>query len=89
MLIHFSILQRPSQFINDSFTAPLPSISFKMFPKGEYASSTDILSIMGAIYYVIMFTPYIAVLLSNIVGEKEKKIKECMKIMGLREAAFW
>lgn len=38
---------------------------------------------------VISYSNLINYLLGIIVGEKEKKIKEGMKIMGLRNFAYW
>lgn len=40
-------------------------------------------------YVVIALSQFITYLLVQLVGEKEKKIKEGMKIMGLRELVFW
>jgi hypothetical protein len=40
-------------------------------------------------YMVIALSQFITYLLILIVGEKEKKIKEGMKIMGLRDSVFW
>jgi len=41
------------------------------------------------LYVVIALSQFITYLLVQLVGEKEKKIKEGMKIMGLREFVFW
>lgn len=41
------------------------------------------------LYVVIALSQFITYLLVQLVGEKEKKIKEGMKIMGLREMVFW
>lgn len=41
------------------------------------------------LYVVIALSQFITYLLVQLVGEKEKKIKEGMKIMGLRELVFW
>ncbi|XP_072019069.1 cholesterol transporter ABCA5-like [Amphiura filiformis] len=75
--------------INSKMDLPYPTISFQMFPKGEYEVGVETVKLVSSLYYIIMFTPFIAILLSSLVGEKEKKIKECMKIMGLKETAFW
>ena len=60
-----------------------------MFPKGEHKTSLSYLKTIISIYMVIAFSPYIMFLLTHIVTEKEKKIKEAMKIMGLSQLAFW
>lgn len=41
------------------------------------------------LYVVIALSQFVTYLLVQLVGEKEKKIKEGMKIMGLSELAFW
>lgn len=41
------------------------------------------------LYMVMALSQFITYLLILIVGEKEKKIKEGMKIMGLRDSVFW
>lgn len=41
------------------------------------------------LYVVIALSQFVTYLLVQLVGEKEKKIKEGMKIMGLRELVFW
>lgn len=41
------------------------------------------------LYVVIAISQFITYLLVQIVGEKERKIKEGMKIMGLGELVFW
>lgn len=41
------------------------------------------------LYVVIAISQFITYLLVQLVGEKEKKIKEGMKIMGLKELVFW
>ncbi len=41
------------------------------------------------LYMVICFTQIIPPMLTVIVDEKEKKIKESMKMVGLRDSVFW
>lgn len=41
------------------------------------------------IYLVIAFSPFGYFLAIHIVAEKEKKLKEFLKIMGLHDTAFW
>ena len=41
------------------------------------------------LYMVMALSQFITYLLILIVGEKENKIKEGMKIMGLRDSVFW
>lgn len=41
------------------------------------------------LYMVLALSQFITYLLILIVGEKENKIKEGMKIMGLTDSVFW
>ena len=41
------------------------------------------------IYLIIAFSPFGYFLAIHIVAEKEKKLKEFLKIMGLHDTAFW
>ena len=66
-----------------------PKITIQMFPKGEYKTPLQYLTTIVSIYMVMAFSPYILFLLTFVVTEKEKKIKEAMKIMGLSTYAFW
>lgn len=73
---------------NQSISSPI-NIGMKMFPKRKYDPPQDYLKNVVMIYMNIAFAPYILFLLTNIVTEKENKIKESMKIMGLNMTTFW
>ncbi len=60
-----------------------------MMPKRSYTTDFEVIQILAAMYMVLAFSPYVAMLCAFIVYEKEKKIKEGMRMMGMREAAFW
>lgn len=40
-------------------------------------------------YMVMTLSQFITYLLMFVVGEKEKKIREGMRIMGLKESVYW
>ena len=67
----------------------VPNVDVKMMPKAAFTPPVTGFQITVSIYMVMAFTPYITVLLVNIVQEKEKKLKELMRIMGLHSLAFW
>ena len=73
---------------NTSTLTP-PAAAVKMFPKAEYETPLDYLKNVVGIYLVVAFAPFISALLIYVVGEKENKIKESMKIMGLNMSVFW
>lgn len=60
-----------------------------MMPQPEYSTDLQYLKTIVSIYMVMAFSPYIMFLLTYVVTEKELKIKEAMKIMGLSTFAFW
>ncbi|XP_030854731.1 ATP-binding cassette sub-family A member 5 isoform X4 [Strongylocentrotus purpuratus] len=67
----------------------MPDVSIRMFPKGQFDFSLDSLRITVSVYIVLAYMPFTAVLLTTLVIEKERKIKEVMKIMGLNNVTFW
>jgi ATP-binding cassette subfamily A (ABC1) protein 5 len=60
-----------------------------MMPKPEFHPDTSYIQIISSMYFIIAYSPFIMFLTVNLVAEKEKKIKEGMKMMGLRDSAFW
>lgn len=47
------------------------------------------LRVVIPLFMVLSLSQFVTYLLILIVGEKEKKIKEGMKIMGLKDSIFW
>lgn len=61
-----------------------------MFPKEAYTGNWLVaFRLVIPIYMVMALSQFITYLLILIVGEKEKHIKEGLKIMGLRDSVFW
>lgn len=61
-----------------------------MFPKDAYIGNWLVaFRLVIPIYMVAALSQFITYLLILIVGEKEKHIKEGLKIMGLRDSVFW
>lgn len=68
----------------------VPQLLLEMFPKPAHTGNwMFLIRIIIPIYMVMALSQFIAYLLILIVGEKEKKIKEGMKIMGLKDSVFW
>ncbi|CAH3191074.1 unnamed protein product, partial [Porites evermanni] len=67
----------------------VPNIQAKMMPKESFTQSFTGFAITASIYMVLAFTPYIVILLINLVLEKEKKLKDLMRIMGMSDIAYW
>jgi len=66
-----------------------PTTKIQMMPQAEFTSDLTYITTIVSIYMVMAFSPYIMFLLTYVVTEKELKIKEAMKIMGLSTFAFW
>ncbi|BFZ21348.1 hypothetical protein BsWGS_24386 [Bradybaena similaris] len=64
-------------------------IQVQMMDKGEYSPDTTTIQAISSIYFVFSFSFMANFLAVNIVAEKEKKIKDGMLMMGLRNSVFW
>ncbi|XP_074040228.1 cholesterol transporter ABCA5 [Leptinotarsa decemlineata] len=68
----------------------VPRLLLEMFPKHAHTGNWMVyIRIIIPIYMVMSLSQFITYLLILIVGEKENKIKEGMKIMGLKDSVFW
>uniref|UniRef100_T1JC73 ABC transporter domain-containing protein n=1 Tax=Strigamia maritima TaxID=126957 RepID=T1JC73_STRMM len=66
-----------------------PDVHLMLFPKGRYVASTEYLRSFVPLYVVLSFSSYVTYVVILIVGEKEKKIRETMKMMGLKDSVYW
>ncbi|EDV27708.1 uncharacterized protein TRIADDRAFT_53677 [Trichoplax adhaerens] len=85
-LIDWSITQVKAG-LSDSL--PKSEFFFQLMPKGAFSGGVSFLQVFVSIYFVMAYAPFVNFLLVGLVTEKEKKIKEGMKMMGLRTSAFW
>lgn len=67
----------------------LPNIKLKLLPQREQIVNVDIMRSFVPVYTVIAFSPFVTYVVMVIVGEKEQKIRETMKIMGLKDTVYW
>ncbi|XP_014224369.1 ATP-binding cassette sub-family A member 5-like isoform X2 [Trichogramma pretiosum] len=68
----------------------IPDIRLELFPKEAFTADWMLaFRVVIPLYMVIALSQFITYLLILIVGEKEKKIKEGMTIMGLKDSVFW
>ncbi|XP_036138839.1 ABC transporter A family member 1 [Monomorium pharaonis] len=68
----------------------IPDIEFIMFPKEAFTADWMLaFRVVVPLYMVLALSQFITYLLILIVGEKENKIKEGMKMMGLIDSVFW
>lgn len=66
-------------------------LSAQSFPTGGYvvAIATQALAQMLPIYLLMIFSFQVRVLVTRVLEEKEKKLKEGMRMMGLADEVFW
>ncbi|XP_034945670.1 ATP-binding cassette sub-family A member 5-like [Chelonus insularis] len=68
----------------------IPDVKLQMFPKEAYTANWMLaFRVVIPLYMIIALSQFVTSLLILIVGEKENKIKEGMKIMGLKDSVFW
>ena len=62
----------------------------RQLPKPEYTGTGEtILRAMLPIYMTFSMAQFINPMLIVVVDEKEKRIKESLKMVGLRDSVFW
>nr|XP_018669065.1 ATP-binding cassette sub-family A member 5-like isoform X1 [Ciona intestinalis]XP_026691844.1 ATP-binding cassette sub-family A member 5-like isoform X2 [Ciona intestinalis] len=66
-----------------------PSITVQRMAKSGNIANGMVFQILTALYLVMALSPLMVFLLVHVVYEKEKKIKEGMKMMGLYNLALW
>ncbi|XP_053988068.1 cholesterol transporter ABCA5-like isoform X2 [Hylaeus volcanicus] len=68
----------------------VPDVKLEMFPKEAFTADWMLaFRVVIPLFMVLALSQFVTYLLILIVGEKEKKIKEGMKIMGLKDSIFW
>ncbi|XP_043210381.1 phospholipid-transporting ATPase ABCA3-like, partial [Amphibalanus amphitrite] len=69
---------------------PVTNLTMLNGPKHEESTdSSEFLRIFVPLYMAISLSQFITYLLTLIVGEKEAKIKDGLKLMGLRDSVYW
>lgn len=58
-------------------------------PKKVYVNEQPIFTAVSSIYFTLFFINSLVTFVTNVVSEKEKKIKEVMRMMGMYDTAFW
>ncbi|XP_061382063.1 cholesterol transporter ABCA5-like isoform X3 [Danaus plexippus] len=67
-----------------------PRVDFRQFPKRQHTGDwLVIFRVIMPMYMVMTLSQFITYLLMFVVGEKEKKIREGMRIMGLKDSVYW
>ncbi|CAK8683815.1 unnamed protein product [Clavelina lepadiformis] len=66
-----------------------PDVVVQRMPKPGTISNGVVFRVITSLYLVMAMNPYLVFLLVNVVIEKQRKIKEAMKMMGLSNVALW
>jgi ABC-type multidrug transport system ATPase subunit len=61
----------------------------KNFPTPRTKNDFDLISIIGPQLYIYIFHLSLPVIMSGLVFEKENKLREIMKMMGLKTPVYW
>ncbi|XP_065570568.1 ABC-type organic anion transporter ABCA8-like [Artemia franciscana] len=87
-LVDFTLtrLETPNAWLDH-----IPKVQMAGFPRPAYTDEASLYPLRAIIplYMTLVLSQFITYLLTLVVGEKEKKIKEGMKMMGLRDSVFW
>ncbi|CAB3246103.1 unnamed protein product [Arctia plantaginis] len=76
--------------VDTNAAIPPPRIDLRQFPKRQHTGDwLVIFRVIMPMYMVMTLSQFITYLLMLVVGEKEKKIREGMRIMGLKDSAYW
>jgi hypothetical protein len=67
----------------------MPLFKIQNVPKKSYLQEQPIVTGVSSYYFTLFFQQSLNILVTKIVAEKENKIKENMRIMGMYDAAFW
>lgn len=68
----------------------VPEILLENFPRGQFESGGAMsLRNIVPLYMVFAWGQFIVYMMMLVVEEKEKKLKESMKMMGLRDSVYW
>lgn len=73
--------------INPAYSQP--DFQVQNMPKDPYVQEQAIFTAFTSYYFTLFFVNSLVTFVTNIVSEKEKKIKEVMRIMGMYDSAFW
>ena len=76
--------------ISPNWTIPgVDSWSVEMMPLDFLEANTIAIAFFVPLFLPLTATSFVNSLLVNLVTEKEKKIKDSMRVMGMMESAFW
>ncbi|XP_075983489.1 cholesterol transporter ABCA5-like isoform X2 [Anticarsia gemmatalis] len=76
--------------VDTDASIPPPRIDLLQFPKRQHTGDwLVIFRVIMPMYMVMTLSQFITYLLMFVVGEKEKKIREGMRIMGLKDSVYW
>jgi len=75
--------------VNFSPLASYIMLGTKNFPTPQTENNFDIISLVGPIVYIYIFNLLFPVILAGLVFEKENKLREIMRMMGLKTYVYW
>lgn len=67
----------------------MPAIYVQNMPKESYVEENATITALASLYFNLIYITSLITFVTNVVAEKEKKIKEVMRMMGMLDSAFW
>eukprot|EP00043_Microstomoeca_roanoka_P002430 m.38349 g.38349 ORF g.38349 m.38349 type:complete len:1691 (-) comp11480_c1_seq1:2027-7099(-) len=83
-------LQQAYYLLHGGDSALIPDIQTTRMPLPSYSASNNAgIRVSAVILTIMAFSPIIQYLMTNVVAEKEKGIKDALYLMGMRPLAYW
>ncbi|KAF6026647.1 ECI2 [Bugula neritina] len=78
-----------AKFPKGGYGLTLPEITLRQMPKFSFIPNSSFIRQFTPVYYVYTYSFFIQFLVFALVQEKQTRLKETLRIMGMRDAAFW
>jgi hypothetical protein len=75
--------------MSNSSSSGMLFMGTKDYPSPKIKNGFDLVSLIGPVFYIFIFQLSFPVILGNLVYEKEFKLREIMKMMGLKTEIYW
>ena len=67
----------------------VPDLTLQQLPKSSFIPDSSFIRQFAPVYYVYTYSFFIQFLVYGLVSEKASKLKEMLRIMGMKDSAFW
>lgn len=67
----------------------VPDLLLQQLAKSSFIPDSSFIRQFAPVYYVYIYSFFIQFLVYGLVAEKASKLKEMLRIMGMKDSAFW